>query len=95
MNKSKLNVLMVAYACEPHKTSEPGVGWNFSREISRFYNLTVLTRLNNKSIIESTNQQQVNFIYYDLPSFFLSLKNKIPLGTQLYFFFGNGVLIFK
>ena len=29
----KKNVLIIAYACEPGKTSEPGVGWNFSKEI--------------------------------------------------------------
>ena len=87
MGKIKRNVLIVAYACEPNRTSEPGVGWNFSREISKFSNLTVLTRLNNKSIIESSEKNKINFIYYDLPSFFLFLKKRIPLGTQLYFFF--------
>lgn len=87
MKSLEKNILIVAYACEPNKTSEPGVGWNFSREISTFSNVTVLTRLNNKNSIEKANNKNINFIYYDLPSFFLFFKKRIPLGTQLYFFF--------
>lgn len=87
MSKKKANIFIIAYACEPNGSSEPGVGWNFSREVSLFSNLTVLTRLNNKHDIEKANPNNINFIYYDLPSVFLYLKKRIPFGTQLYFLF--------
>jgi glycosyltransferase involved in cell wall biosynthesis len=84
---NKKNVLIIAYACEPNKTSEPGVGWNLSKEISKFSNTTILTRENNKVNIETikdTSDKRI-FIYYDLPNFFKILKKKMPLGTQLYY----------
>ena len=84
MNKRK--TLIIAYACEPNQTSEPGVGWFFTQEISKSINTTVLTRRNNKSIIEKEETNNINFIYYDLPSFFTKIKKKLPLGTQLYYF---------
>jgi len=85
MGTDKKNVLVVAYACEPDKTSEPGVGWHFSLEISKSYNVTVLTRRNNKKSIETKEVDDRNYIYYDLPKFFKTLKKIIPLGTQLYY----------
>ncbi|MEE9326112.1 MAG: glycosyltransferase [Cocleimonas sp.] len=83
--KNKKNVLIIAYACEPNETSEPGVGWNFSQEISKFMNVSVLTRSNNKPKIEASETTSISFLYYDLPKIFLFLKKRLPLGTQLYF----------
>ena len=46
-------ILLSAYACEPGKGSEPGVGWNWAREIAnRGYEVFVLTRENNKKKIQ-------------------------------------------
>ena len=87
MDREKKHVLVVAYACEPNKTSEPGVGWNLTKEISKKYKTTVLTRKNNQKNIESEKKDERTFIYYDLPSFFLKMKKILPLGTQLYFLF--------
>jgi len=85
---SKKNVLIIAYACEPNETSEPGVGWNFSQEISKFMNVTLLTRENNKSNIESvSNSSGINYIYYDLPIFFRKFKKTFPFGLQIYYLF--------
>ena len=36
MSNDKKKVLILAYACEPNKPSEPGVGWHLGREISEF-----------------------------------------------------------
>jgi glycosyltransferase involved in cell wall biosynthesis len=82
-----MKTLIISYACEPDKTSEPGVGWNFSSQISKFAETTVLTRKNNKAVIQNQNFHNINFIYYDLNNFFLFFKKRIPLGTQIYFFF--------
>lgn len=81
------NALIIAYACEANKTSEPGVGWYFSNEISKFINTTVLTRENNKdNIVQNIQEDNTReFIYYDLPDLFKTFKKKIPLGTQIYY----------
>ena len=46
-------ILLSAYACEPVKGSEPGVGWNWVRQLSQFAELWVLTRANNRASIEA------------------------------------------
>ncbi len=81
----KKNVLIVAYAYEPNEPSEPGVGWNFTQEISKFMNVTVLTRENNRNVIEKICGKDINYIYYDLPNFFMILKKRIPFGLQIYY----------
>jgi glycosyltransferase involved in cell wall biosynthesis len=81
----KYKVLLSAYACEPNKGSEPGVGWHWALEISkRGHEVFVLTRANNeKSIDLFKNENNLNFIYYDLPKWVLRLKKII--GVNIYF----------
>ena len=38
----RLKVLVSAYACSPYKGSEPGVGWGFVSELSKYHNLWVI-----------------------------------------------------
>lgn len=84
-----MKILLIAYACEPNKTSEPGVGWNFSREISNFdmvKQVTIITRANNQKNIELQNEnREMIYIYYDLAKPFLFIKKKIPMGIQIYY----------
>jgi len=37
-----LKILISAYACSPHEGSEPGMGWNFVKELSSFHKLHVI-----------------------------------------------------
>jgi glycosyltransferase involved in cell wall biosynthesis len=66
-----LRVLISAYACEPDKGSEPGVGWNWVRQIARFHEVWVITRANNRGLIEKSLATKplpnVHWIYFDLP----------------------------
>jgi len=66
-----LRVLLSAYACEPHKGSEPGVGWNWASQAARHHQVWVLTRANNRGTIEAALQHtpvsNLRFVYYDLP----------------------------
>lgn len=39
----RLKVLVSAYACHPEQGSEPGVGWNWVREIARYHDVWLLT----------------------------------------------------
>ena len=93
MTKNK-KVLIIAYACEPNKPSEPGVGWNFIREISSFIDVTVITRKNNKSAIRATDFKNVNFLYFDLPKLFQKIKKKVPFGLQIYYHFWQ-IFVYK
>ena len=45
-------ILILAYACEPNKGSEPEVGWKWIQQIAKFGECWVLTRANNRSVIE-------------------------------------------
>jgi glycosyltransferase involved in cell wall biosynthesis len=85
-----LKVLISAYACEPHKGSEPGVGWNWAKQIAKFADVWVITRANNKEVIEEEMKKSpvsnLHFLYYDVPKW-LSFWKKGKRGVHLYYFF--------
>jgi glycosyltransferase involved in cell wall biosynthesis len=60
-----------AYACEPEKGSEAAVGWNWVRQSSRFHEVWVITRANNRGSIERALAKgalpNVHWVYFDLP----------------------------
>ncbi len=71
-----LKLLFSAYACEPGKGSEPGIGWRWALEAARLgHEVWVITRKNNRHGIENAlesnvpdaKQLKLNFVYYDLP----------------------------
>ena len=90
--KKPLKVLISAYACEPSKGSEPGIGWSWATEIAkRGHYVVVFTRLNNKKNIENFLQNNklkmkgfISFEYYDLPKFFLLMKKYFSLRRPYY-----------
>ena len=86
-----MNILILAYACEPLKGSEPGVGWNLSVALSKVHNVTVLTRRNNKSAIEAYISKypldNINFVYHDLPERWMWIKKKV--SGQAYYMLWN------
>lgn len=70
MNREK--IFVSAYACEPNMGTEIGVGWHWTLEMSRHYELWVLTRKSNQANIEqwfaeSDEKYDIHFVYYDLP----------------------------
>jgi glycosyltransferase involved in cell wall biosynthesis len=86
-----MKILLSAYACEPNKGSEPGVGWNWALEIARLgHKVWVLTRANNKVSIDSERlnypeKNNLHFLYYDLPQWANCWK-KGNKGIYLYYF---------
>ena len=66
----KKEVLLIAFACEPNKGSEPGVGWNWALYLSKYLNVTVVTRANNRNVIENELKSKfypnLSFVYYVL-----------------------------
>ena len=67
----RLRVLMSAYACEPGRGSEPGLGWNWVLQAARFHEVWVLTRADNRDAIERELERRpmpnLHFVYHDLP----------------------------
>lgn len=70
----KLKLLISAYACEPGKGSEPGVGWRWALETAALgHEVWVLTRSNNqpainRELIRLGSPGNLHFLYFDLPS---------------------------
>ena len=65
-----MKVLISAYACEPGRGSEPGVGWNVVRELSARHELWVLTRANHEAAIRDSGEAWtagVHWIFVDPP----------------------------
>jgi glycosyltransferase involved in cell wall biosynthesis len=84
-----MKVLVSAYACEPNKGSEPGVGWNWAKQIARFHQVWVITRANNQPIIEEelkkTPVPAIQFHYLDLPEW-MKFWKKGTRGLYLYYY---------
>lgn len=73
-----MRVLVSAYACEPGKGSEPGVGWNWALQAARVADeVVVLTRTNNRSSIDEACERvpaNLHFEFLDLGEAALKLK---------------------
>lgn len=82
-----MRVLVSAYACEPGRGSEPGVGWNWARELAAEHEVWVLTRANNRERIEAELQRRphppMRFLYVDLPQWIRRWKRG-QRGIHLY-----------
>ena len=81
-------MLISAYACEPDKGSEPGVGWNWVVQMARFHELWVITRATNRALIEKSLAKEplpnVHWVYLDLPRWARFWK-KGRRGVHLYY----------
>jgi len=86
---SRFKVLISAYACEPGKGSEPYVGWNWIQQMSRFHEIWVLTRSNNRKNIEAYLEKNpmpnVHWHYVHLPRW-LTFWKKGNRGIYLYYY---------
>ncbi|MBX5481013.1 MAG: glycosyltransferase family 4 protein [Myxococcaceae bacterium] len=84
-------ILVTAYDVNPYKGSESGMGWNFIRQLARFYRVVAITRQNNRKHIERFLEEfklslpNLEFRYYDLPKA-LRFWKRGPRGSSLYFY---------
>ena len=67
-----MKVLLSAYACEPGRGTEPGVGWNTVWEVAKHADVWVLTRPDDgREAIEAElarhPQANLHFVYFTLP----------------------------
>ncbi len=89
MSASGLKVLLSAYSCEPGRGSEPGVGWDWMRQIARYHDVWVITRANNRDAIERALAREpmpnVHWAYFDLPRYARFFKRGAR-GVALYYY---------
>ena len=98
-----MKILAIAYACEPCRGSEPGVGWNWLRQANMMegVSISVITRANNQSVIEDyllnnpdVNDDKLDFYYYDLPQKVLKHKHGDKNIKLFYTLWQIGVLTY-
>jgi len=93
-------IFVSAYACEPGLGSEIGVGWHWALEMSRRYEIWILTRESNRRAIEPWIRERpefacIHFIYFDLPQWAKFWKRGLS-GVRTYYvlwqIFSNGIV---
>ena len=86
-----MRVLISAYACEPGKGSEPGVGFVSALGAAREHEVWVLTRQNNVRSIEHAIanhplRSRIHVVGFDLVPYLLRLKRILRwAGTHVYY----------
>ncbi len=87
--KAGLRVLVSAYSCQPGHGSEPGVGWDWIKQIARFHEVWAITRANNRGPIEQALAREplpnVHFIYFDFTAWARFWKRG-SRGVALYYY---------
>lgn len=89
-------VLITAYAVNPYKGSEDGMGWNYIRQAAVHHKVIAVTRHNNRPFIEDYMQanrkgnelvfDNISFLYFDWPPWMLFWK-KGPMLSMIYYYF--------
>ncbi len=87
-------ILVTAYAVNPDKGSEDGMGWNFILQIARYHKVIAVTRKNNRPHIEKyfaannrlqEQQNRIQFLYFDWPKWMIFWK-KGALLSMIYYY---------
>ncbi len=89
MTTKRTKIFVSAYACEPGLGSEIGVGWHWVLEMSRYFDLWVLTRESNRHTIEPWIAEHpeyscIHFLYFDLPKWARFWKKGLR-GVRTYY----------
>lgn len=81
-----MKVLIAAYACDPERGSEPGVGWNIAREMATRHDVWVVTRRKNRRPIEralaADPTLRMTVLYHDVQ--WLQPFKRLPGGVYVY-----------
>jgi len=88
MDLGDIHICISAYACDPTRGSEPGVGWNIVREVARRHRVWAITRQKNQAVISAELQRaplpKLQMIYFDVPKP-LRVWKKGKVGTEVYY----------
>lgn len=88
-SQERLKIFVSAYACEPNLGSEIGVGWHWVLEMSKHFELWVLTRESNRHSIEPWIEKHpeyrgIHWLYYDWPKWARFWKKGLR-GVRTYY----------
>jgi glycosyltransferase involved in cell wall biosynthesis len=90
--EKRLKVLVSAYACGPNEGSEPEVGWQWALQMSRFHDVTVLTRTMYRENIEKElaplrgTRPLPEFVYYEEGPVVMWIRNSFNAFRVHYHF---------
>ena len=67
-----MKILISAYACEPYRGTEPGVGWHTVWEVAKYHEVWVLTRPDDgrpaiEKYLAENPSPNLHFVYFNLP----------------------------
>jgi glycosyltransferase involved in cell wall biosynthesis len=91
----RISVFATAYAINPLKGSEDGMGWNFVMQMAKNVDVIAVTRKNNREAIEkyqivnpefSEQYSHIKFLYFDWPKWMIFWK-KGPVLSLIYYYF--------
>jgi len=85
-------ILVTAYAINPYKGSEDGMGWNMISQIAKYNRVIAVTRENNEPAIRAYLKEHdlpqfnnVEFVFFDLP-YWMRFWKKGGRGALLYYY---------
>ena len=88
MDLRDIHICISAYACDPTRGSEPGIGWNLVREVARRHRVWAITRRKNQAVISAELERaplpNLRMVYFDLPKSVLALKQG-QAGIEVYY----------
>jgi len=97
MNR-RLKVVISAYACEPNKGSEPGVGWEYAKHLAELGEVWVVTRSNNRKAVDNELSkhpvENLHVVFIDLPKWACFWKAG-QRGMHLYYCLWQVLLLKK
>jgi glycosyltransferase involved in cell wall biosynthesis len=81
-----MRILLSAYACNPDKGSESGVGWNWMQSlVKQGHEVCVITTTQNASAIKAVTAKEdipADFVFYNLPDWCFGWKHW-PVGRHI------------
>lgn len=91
LSHKRLKVLLGCYACDPYKGSEPGTGWNFAINISRYHDVHAIVeegefRANLERYCKENPDDVKNITFHYVPRKHHELLRKI-LPSSYYWFY--------
>lgn len=82
MSQRRSRILLGAYACEPNKGSEEGIGWNVANGLAEAADVWVLTREEGRTSIEATTlPDSLHIIFHDLKPY----QERFKQSEQLHY----------
>lgn len=77
-----MKILLSAYACEPNKGSEPGVGWSWAVELAKHHKVWVITRDNNEPTITEYLKENPEYKTGNLSFVYIGFSNSLTFWKK-------------